>query len=327
MRSWAATLLGLVFAAPAGAHPPVPPDATGPATVKTGAKEGTVQKGAQARAATSPEPAAQVAAALAAGRRLVRRAQLQVDPARRAFRAELFARALAHFERAAALAPGRPDVLVELARAAEEAGRYERAARAWARHVELAPYDRAAEAEFHLARASLRLWRFAEAEEALERALGRAAVSDARLPTALGLLGAAHMGQGRLADAIDAYLQAIAVADALPAGYHDGDVGLLTALAAAYDRDGQIERAARVLSEVIRRDPELEHLRDPLVATQPSPPYDLYYFAALVAEHQGRSAEAAQAFRAYLAASAGAPDLYRRRAREHLDALEAGRKR
>jgi tetratricopeptide (TPR) repeat protein len=245
----------------------------------------------------------------------------QYSPARAAVRAALLADAEAMLRRALALAPGRLDLLRELAIVTDENDR-PTAQAALERYLASAPRGRASpDARFRLARWYARQRRFADAEAQLRAALGGRPEYRTRTQTVL-LLSSVLMHTGRLSDAIELLRGQVVLAG--PGGAVDPLT--MFALAVAYDRDEQISLARDALARIVGQgngndqlmnvlfDGNLAPNRNPLV-----PPVERRYFAALQYEALGFLPEARLEWQAY-AAEDDAP--YRARAAQHIASID-----
>jgi tetratricopeptide (TPR) repeat protein len=132
------------------------------------------------------------------------------------------------------------------------------------------------------------------------------------------------MALGRLDEAIRRYGEAERVAATVSA-HPELELARL-GLALALDRDGQAERSAALVGQVLDADPALAELSSPSVFFQP--PEDLYAYLALGWEGAARRfgaavdrANAQAAWRRYLDAAPLGP--YAARARAHLEALSS----
>jgi len=126
------------------------------------------------------------------------------------------------------------------------------------------------------------------------------------------------MAVGRIDEAIAYYERAIA---------SDPHNSLnLYGLAVAYDRDGQVQKAAEAMRAAIQRDQNLEQI---LHADEPGwpvyfvPQGDKQYYLALAFLVRGDKREAVRRFEAFLTQAKSAKKQYVDRAREHLRELKA----
>lgn len=128
-------------------------------------------------------------------------------------------------------------------------------------------------------------------------------------------LGDTLMALGRLAEAIPCYRRALGRGPGRPAVHF--------ALAAALDRDEQLEESRAELDLALARDRELRALRAPEEGGEFRfvPPADRLYLRALAERARGRLAAARACLRAFLAAP---PGPYAARARDREAALEGG---
>jgi tetratricopeptide (TPR) repeat protein len=123
-------------------------------------------------------------------------------------------------------------------------------------------------------------------------------------------LGDELMGVGRLAEAIDEYRRAVALAP-------DRAIPRL-ALAVALDRDGQSDKSRAELSVVLSLDPQLRRMDGDEYVFVPAA--DGYYYRAVAAAARGATAEARSWLRMFLADLPEGP--YAHHARQRLDELE-----
>jgi tetratricopeptide (TPR) repeat protein len=228
--------------------------------------------------------------------------------------------ALDRYEHALALDPRRLDLRLDAAHTALEAGEYERAAVHYLAYREKTS-DNALLVTYDLAEAYARLGRWADTIDELEPVADDP--SNYERARFLTLLGEGYMARGRLDDAIDALERSVV---AFPQQYGSVDQLTLALLAVAYDRDEQLGRAHEMIDQLRAIDPQFYVLmqQQPVTAaTAPSqrtyiiyaPPSDRHYVLGLFYEAQGRLAEAAASWRAYLdSAEPG----FARRAQQHL---------
>jgi hypothetical protein len=232
--------------------------------------------------------------------------------------------ALERYEKALALDPRRLDLRLDAAHTALEAGEYERAAGHYLAYREKTS-ENALLVTYDLAEAYARLGRWGDTIEELEPVADDP--SNYERARFLTLLGQGYMAKGRLDDAIDALERSVV---AFPQQYGSTDQLALALLAVAYDRDEQLGRAHEMIDQLRAIDPQFYVLmqQQPVTAqTAPSqrsyivygPPSERHYVLGLFYEAQGRAADAAASWRAYLdSAEPG----FARRAQEHLRAAE-----
>jgi tetratricopeptide (TPR) repeat protein len=208
------------------------------------------------------------------------------------------------------LAPGRADVLRELALALDE-GDDPAARETLERYLAAEIPERvSAEPRLRLGRWYARQRRFGDAVVQLRLALGSPATELALRSQALHLLATVLMHSGRLAEAIDLLESAVATTPTPP---------IMFALAVAYDRDEQITRALETLERM--RAMNTPPFSDVLLQQESRravvfvPPWERHYYAALQYELIGYLPEARSEWQAYVRCD-GAP--YRERARQHL---------
>ncbi|HEU5058488.1 MAG TPA: hypothetical protein VFU21_18275 [Kofleriaceae bacterium] len=232
------------------------------------------------------------------------------NPGRAERRRRLLSDAEGMLKYALRLAPGRADVLRELALVQDEndvpaaQGTLERYLAA-----EI-PERVSAEPRVRLGRWYARQRRFSDATVQLRLALGSPATDPALRSQALHLYATVLMHSDRLAEAIDLLKSATQTS---PAAH------TLFALAVAYDRDEQITRALETLESMrAMSSPAFvdvllqQENRRPVVFV---PPWERHYYAALQYELLGFLPEARSEWQAYIRCD-GAP--YRERARQHL---------
>ncbi len=256
-------------------------------------------------------------------------AQQTRDPEQR-FR--LADQAVALCERAAAQRPKDPEPILRLVRALTVAdpqhpencrpGRCEAALLQLAKVHAIDPHGiEAAHVASEQGIILSRMRRFEEAMAAYERAMPL--VDPERRPNRLderpatvilwGNSAETAMALGRLDDAIRRYELARDRAE-----YGESEWLLaLYGLGVALDRDGQVERARRVIEQVLERDPTQTRIHEDSAFFEP--PGDIHYYEGLAHEVAGDGALAEEAFGRYLAAQPEAS--YARRARAHLAEL------
>lgn len=208
------------------------------------------------------------------------------------------------------LAPGRADVLRELAVVQDENEKpaaEETLERYLASEI---PERISAEPRVRLGRWYARQRRFSDATVQLRLALGSPTSEPGLRSQALHLLASVLMQSDRLAEAID-LLRSAASTNPTPQ--------TMFALAVAYDRDEQITRALETLESMraMNTPPFSDVLlqqenRRPVVFV---PPWERHYYAALQYELLGYLSEARSEWQAYIRCDE-AP--YRERARQHL---------
>ena len=212
------------------------------------------------------------------------------------------------------LAPGRADVLRELALVQDESEQpaaQESLERYLATEI---PERITAEPRLRLGRWYARQRRFSDATVQLRLALGSPNPEPGLRSQALHLLATVYMHSDRLAEAIDLLSSAVATS-ATPQ--------TMFALAVAYDRDEQITRALETLESM--RSMNTQPFTDVLLQQENSrpvvfvPPWERHYYAALQYELLGYLAEAKSEWQAYIRVDE-AP--YRERARQHLVLVE-----
>ncbi|MBC8132097.1 MAG: tetratricopeptide repeat protein [Deltaproteobacteria bacterium] len=175
---------------------------------------------------------------------------------------------------------------------------------------------------FGIAAARSRAGAYDEALDAYEQYLALGGTE----PVALANSAALLMARGRPVEAIDRYREAIAIEEREP-NRRDHVQGIALGyfgLAVALDRAGYPVPAREAIARALALDPGLAVLRG---AAQPDgdvvfiPRGDVFYYLALAREAQGRTDDAAVAFRDYLRVANGP---YAPRAREHLARLVGG---
>ena len=236
------------------------------------------------------------------------------SPGRADRRRRLLADAEGMLKYALRLAPGRADVLRELALTQDE-NEVPAAQETLERYLAAEIPERvSAEPRVRLGRWYARQRRFSDATVQLRLALGSPAGESAMRSQALHLLATVLMHSDRLAEAID-LLESAAASSGTPQ--------TLFALAVAYDRDEQITRALETLES-------MRAMSNPAfidVLVQPEnrrpvvfvPPWERHYYAALQYELLGYLPEARSEWQAYIQVEE-AP--YRDRARQHLALVE-----
>jgi tetratricopeptide (TPR) repeat protein len=126
------------------------------------------------------------------------------------------------------------------------------------------------------------------------------------------------MGVGRIDDAIGYYERSIASDPHNELNYYG--------LAVAYDRDGQVQKAAEAMRAAIQRDQALEkilHADELGFEVYFVPTGDKQYYLALAFLVLGEKQEAIRRFEAFVAQAKSAKKQYLDRAREHLRELKA----
>ncbi len=232
------------------------------------------------------------------------------SPARAERRRRLLTDAEGMLKYALKLAPGRADVLRELAVVQDEndaPAAQETLERYLAAEI---PERVSAEPRVRLGRWYARQRRFSDATVQLRIALGSPATDPALRSQALHLYATVLMHSDRLAEAIDLLKSATQTSPSAQTVF---------ALAVAYDRDEQITRALETLESMraMSTPPFADVLlqqenRRPVVFV---PPWERHYYAALQYELLGFLPEARSEWQAYIRCDE-AP--YRERARQHL---------
>jgi len=214
-------------------------------------------------------------------------------------------------------------------------GRRQEALRAFLAARRLAPTaDDAAYVWFRIAGEYGRLGEFTQALDAYARQQALAAPD----PISLGNSAELLMALGQLDESVRAYREALAIEERARdrrAHLYGLALGYL-GLGAALDRGGHPEAAREAIARGLSLDPGLGVLRlveqgggDGGVDLSVLPPEDASYYLALAREVQGRRADAAVAFRAYLDAAVrrgkgnAVVARYVERALAHLSTLEA----
>ena len=236
------------------------------------------------------------------------------SPARAERRRRLLADAEGMLKYALRLAPGRADVLRELALVQDE-NEQPAAQETLERYLAAEIPERiSAEPRVRLGRWYARQRRFSDATVQLRLALGSPAGEAGLRSQALHLYATVLMHSDRLAEAIDLLRSATATSPTPQTMF---------ALAVAYDRDEQITRALETLesmramntppfSDVLLQ----QETRRPVVFV---PPWERHYYAALQYELLGYLPEARSEWQAYIRCD---PAPYRERARQHLVLVE-----
>jgi tetratricopeptide (TPR) repeat protein len=154
--------------------------------------------------------------------------------------------------------------------------------------------------------------------------VGRVDPVDAPRARSLGTLysNAAEllMASARLDEAIIYYERSVAADPQNPLNFYG--------LGVAYDRDGQVQKAAEAMRQAILRDPSLEQILHADEAGSPVyfvPTGDKEYYLALAFLVRGNRQEAIQQFERFLTRAKSAKKQYLDRAREHLRELKGGR--
>jgi tetratricopeptide (TPR) repeat protein len=232
------------------------------------------------------------------------------SPGRAERRRRLLSDAEGMLKHALKLAPGRAEVLRELALVQDEndvPAAQESLERYLAAEI---PERVSAEPRVRLGRWYARQRRFSDATVQLRLALGSPATDPALRAQALHLYATVLMHSDRLAEAIDLLKSASQTSPAPQTVF---------ALAVAYDRDEQITRALETLEgmRAMSTPPFADVLiqqenRRPVVFV---PPWERHYYAALQYELLGFLPEARSEWQAYIRCDE-AP--YRERARQHL---------
>lgn len=232
------------------------------------------------------------------------------SPARAERRRRLLADAEGMLRYALRLAPGRADVLRELALVQDE-NEVPAAQQSLERYLAAEIPERiSAEPRVRLGRWYARQRRFGDATVQLRLALGSPGTDPGLRSQALHLLATVLMHSDRLAEAIDLLRSATQTSPSPPT---------LFALAVAYDRDEQITRALETLESM--RAMSTPAFADVLVQSENRrpvvfvPPWERHYYAALQYELLGFLPEARSEWQAYIRCDE-AP--YRERARQHL---------
>jgi tetratricopeptide (TPR) repeat protein len=236
------------------------------------------------------------------------------SPGRSERRRRLLADAEGMLKYALRLAPGRADVLRELALVQDE-NEVPAAQGTLERYLAAEIPERvSAEPRVRLGRWYARQRRFSDATVQLRLALGSPAGEAAMRSQALHLLATVLMHSDRLAEAIDLLESAAS---------SSGNPQTVFALAVAYDRDEQITRALETLEGMrAMSSPAFidvlvqQENRRPVVFV---PPWERHYYAALQYELLGYLPEARSEWQAYIQVEE-AP--YRDRARQHLALVE-----
>ncbi len=232
------------------------------------------------------------------------------SPGRAERRRRLLADAEGMLKYALRLAPGRAEVLRELALVQDE-NEVPAAQQTLERYLAAEIPERiSAEPRIRLGRWYARQRRFSDATVQLRLALGSPATEPGLRSQALHLLATVLMQSDRLAEAID-LLQSATATGPVPQ--------TVFALAVAYDRDEQITRALETLESMRAMtsppfsDALVQHEnRRPVVFV---PAWERHYYAALQCELLGFLPEARSEWQAYIRVDE-AP--YRERARQHL---------
>jgi tetratricopeptide (TPR) repeat protein len=231
------------------------------------------------------------------------------SPGRAERRRRLLADAEGMLNYARRLAPGRADVLRQLALVQDE-NEVPAAQETLERYLAAEIPERiTAEPRVRLGRWYARQRRFSDATVQLRLALGGPATDASSRAQALHLYATVLMHSDRLAEAIDLLRSAAATSPTPPTMF---------ALAVAYDRDEQITRAHETLESLRSMnttpfiDVLLQERGRPVLFV---PPWERHYYAALQYELLGYLPEARSEWQAYIRCD-DAP--YRERARQHL---------
>ncbi|CAN5818565.1 hypothetical protein BH11MYX2_BH11MYX2_31550 [soil metagenome] len=222
-----------------------------------------------------------------------------------------------HYARS--LAPDNADVLATFARAADELGRTREARAAWAHYMEVADEHLNADA---LGRYGSLLLRSGERDAAITVLRNAQGPLRANNAVAQFLLANALAARGEITAALDV-IQA-----ALPSQiqYYSADVTLLTfAQAVILDQDEQRSAAFETLDRErnAMSTTYATSVLNALATVRFAPPEDQHYYLGLLYESQHQYVEARASFTLY----AAVPDaLWRRRALEHVHAIDAERK-
>lgn len=155
--------------------------------------------------------------------------------------------------------------------------------------------------------------RLAAAARDYEKILGRSDVPD---EVVLSNLAETYMMLDRLDDAIDTYHEALR---------HGADISTMYGLAVALDRDERGEQARDVIVGQGQQAMEGFHARVENHVSFFVPRGEEFYYFALASEAFGLADDAIESWRAYIAS--GAHPEFQPRAKMHLDALLARRKR
>ena len=220
------------------------------------------------------------------------------------------------------LAPEDPWMLERAGFAAARLGRLQQARTLLTRYMRLEAAKRiAASTHARLGRIHARLREWDAAVIQLRISLELAASRPDSRAQAVVTLAGIYMHQQRLADAI-ALVMGELRGPAVMRGVYSGEPIVQLTLAVAYDRDEQRARANTVLTKMKQRGQlALSLLQQPVFnASTYAPIIDRHYFAALIYEAAGHSADARTEWLNY-ASSADAR--YRRHAQAHVADLDA----
>ena len=227
-----------------------------------------------------------------------------------------------HLRYARELAPENLEVLALLGQVADELGKTTQAIDALEAAVALVGADRASLAiTGELGAIYLRLGRYDDAIRYLR--LAQAPISPGNAPAAHALvhLSSALAARGRMDESIDV----LAASVAQPSAYPSNESTLVTfALAVQLDRDEQRGAAFEVLD---RLEAQLQgsfgaQVQQAMATLRFAPADDEHYYRAMLYEVVGSYAEA----RAEWALYAACDGTWRRRAQEHVEAIDAARR-